>query len=408
MKFTQVLYKIHIGKAVRYLWQHQRERRVMPTKAESILTRMGLQVKDAKDIVAEPKCYPIFEFEEGTDLNTVNTTQTDLGDQSCLTYEDHNVLQAGVPQACLLTNTVQLDNKLPEKIEELFTDIPDDVNKLLRRIVYTSTIYDPQQVKLPIVKDPERPAWVFPRTYGITSTRKMHNLTKRFLQLCEMLSGLNIAQHRAVVHDGICCVGIDKEDDFIQFSLKMDMMMTSTRSLSPIMNVNTNNEFDMPNIYPLHHCISLTKANVRKSDMYPINMKTPIVNDIHTIFINYDPEEVKNLTELPVTENQIYARSMMKSFTAAAGCARQKFGENVKELPEPVVVQCIQSDGQNFQFSVYQLNTLDMDSKNIRNYWWAEPFIKLYESAQYDEGKPCVQEYNKEVFKRFLAFYRNQ
>lgn len=405
MKFTQVLYKHHIGKAVRYLWQHQRERIICPTAAGKILASMGIRVENAKDVV-ESKRLEKFTFEKDTDIDT--NTQIDLGDQSCLTYEDHNVLQAGVAQACLLTNTVQLENKLPQKVEELFTDIPNNVNKALRRIVYTSTIYDAQQVKLPIVKDPERPAWVFPRTYGISSTRKMHNLTKRFLQLCESLSGLDIAQYRTVVHDGICCVGIDKENDFIQFSLKMDMMMTSTKPLSPIMDVNTNNEFDMPDIYPLHHCVSLTKANVRKPDMYPINMKTPIVNDIHTIFINYDPEEVKNLTELPVTENQIYARSMIKSFTAAASYARQKFGENVKELPKPVVVQSIQSDGQKFQFSVYQLNTLDMNSKSVKNYWWTEPFIKLYETAQYDEGIPRVQGYNTEVFKRFLAFYRNQ
>ena len=34
-------------------------------------------------------------------------------------------------------------------------------------------IYDAQQVKLSKLKDPDRPAWVFPRVYGITSTRKM-------------------------------------------------------------------------------------------------------------------------------------------------------------------------------------------------------------------------------------------
>lgn len=139
-----------------------------------------------------------------------------------------------------------------------------------------------------------------------------------------------------------------------------------------------------------------------------INPKSPFVNP-HTLFILYDSEHVKNITELPVTENQIHAHSLTKSFTVAAACARQRFGSNVKELPEPIVVQCVQSDGQDFHFSVYQLNTLDIDgTQGIRNFWWSKPTIKLYQEAKYENGQPCVKECNSEVFKRFLAFYKNQ
>lgn len=41
-----------------------------------------------------------------------------------------------------------------------------------RSIMY-SHIYDAQQVKLPVRKDPERPAWNFPRDYGINAKRKL-------------------------------------------------------------------------------------------------------------------------------------------------------------------------------------------------------------------------------------------
>lgn len=41
------------------------------------------------------------------------------------------------------------------------------------RIIYTSNIFDAHQEKLPKRKDPTRPAWVFPRDYGITNCRKM-------------------------------------------------------------------------------------------------------------------------------------------------------------------------------------------------------------------------------------------
>lgn len=137
-------------------------------------------------------------------------------------------------------------------------------------------------------------------------------------------------------------------------------------------------------------------------------MKSALRN-VHTIFVNHDPEEVKNLTELPVTEDQIHARAMMKSFTTAVAYARQEFGSNVKELPEPVIVQCIQSDGRTFHFSVYQLNTLAIDgTEGMKNFWWSSPSMKLYEKAGYEDGIPCVEGYNNEVFKKFLAFYKNE
>lgn len=137
-----------------------------------------------------------------------------------------------------------------------------------------------------------------------------------------------------------------------------------------------------------------------------VNATSPWVN-VHTIFVHYDPEEVKALTELPVIETQITGRTLIKLYTVAASCARQRFGSSVKELPEPVTVQCIQSDGQNYTFSVFQLNSLDINNASIKNYWSALPSLKLYQKAQYEDGRPIVEGYNPEVFKRIVAFYKN-
>lgn len=56
-----------------------------------------------------------------------------MNDQKYLIFEDHNVLQEGVSQACLLTKTLKIDNELPKKIQNLITEIPDNVNNLLKR-----------------------------------------------------------------------------------------------------------------------------------------------------------------------------------------------------------------------------------------------------------------------------------
>lgn len=51
MKFTQVLCKQHIGRAISLLWQRQRQRRISVTKAEEILTSNGYEVRDPSEIV---------------------------------------------------------------------------------------------------------------------------------------------------------------------------------------------------------------------------------------------------------------------------------------------------------------------------------------------------------------------
>lgn len=38
--------------------------------------------------------------------------------------------------------------------------------------------------------------------------------------------------------------------------------MTSLISLTPIKDMNMNNEFDLPDIYPLHYTIGLSKLDI--------------------------------------------------------------------------------------------------------------------------------------------------
>lgn len=40
------------------------------------------------------------------------------------------------------------------------------------RCILKSHMFDAMQVKLPKIRDPERPAWNFPRVYGITDKRR--------------------------------------------------------------------------------------------------------------------------------------------------------------------------------------------------------------------------------------------
>lgn len=106
-------------------------------------------------------------------------------------------MQEGFCQAQILTNTVCLPDSSPNYIQDSLPELPeyidDIVNKYIKfffffflnhihviyiifvifRIIYTSNIFDAHQDILPRIKDPERPAYVFPREYGLSNCRKM-------------------------------------------------------------------------------------------------------------------------------------------------------------------------------------------------------------------------------------------
>ncbi|KAG7202475.1 hypothetical protein KM043_017046 [Ampulex compressa] len=323
-------------------------------------------------------------------------------------YKDHNVLQGGISQAQLLTHTVQVGTELPKQIKDGIVDLPENVENLVKGIMYNSYIYDAHQELLPKRKDPNRPMWVFPRDYGLTTLRKSQNVSRKFLQLCESLCGLNIASDRGIIYNGHASIIIERSGDPIFLDLGMDLIVTSTKPLSPFLNPNESIGMDLPDIRPLHYTIGLEKRPMNSMQDTCAIEQNALTGNVHTIIIYHIPESTKNITLLPVTQDQILACSLMKSFTAAACYARQKFGADVQELPQPVTVQCIQSNSQDFHFSVFQLNTLDLEStNNIKNFWWSETPIRLFTKAQYEHGRPTIEGINFDILKMLLAFYKN-
>lgn len=82
---------------------------------------------------------------------------------------------------------------------------------------------------------------------------------------------------------------------------------------------------------------------------------------------------------------------------------------DIEELPKPIVVQCIQTDAKYFHFSVFQLNTLSWPPNNtkLRNIFWHDSMVPTYEFGGYYDARPTISSYNGDVFKMFLAFYKN-
>lgn len=93
--------------------------------------------------------------------------------KECHTFGDSNVLVEGVAQAQNLTKTL-ITEKLPAKLQELAdsVEVSPDTDLYMKNAIINAHLFDAEQVKLPIKKLPERPAYVLPRTYGISLQRK--------------------------------------------------------------------------------------------------------------------------------------------------------------------------------------------------------------------------------------------
>lgn len=81
----------------------------------------------------------------------------------------------GLTQAKIITKTVELEEGLPETLSK--ANITNDIDKKVKKIILNAHLFDSYQDKLPKRKDPLRPAWNFPRDFGITDFRKKYTYT---------------------------------------------------------------------------------------------------------------------------------------------------------------------------------------------------------------------------------------
>lgn len=85
----------------------------------------------------------------------------------------------GLQQAKLLTNTVECES-FPAEFIKLENDfqLSEQMHSEIQKKIKLCCLFEATQHKLPIKKDPLRPAWNFPRDYGITDSRKKYALQK--------------------------------------------------------------------------------------------------------------------------------------------------------------------------------------------------------------------------------------
>lgn len=187
MKFTQILCQQRIGWHLKQLWKVKSRRQVLLTRSEKILKEKGINVENANEVVNPKKPFEPYAnlfnnesfdlfFAFRIEIVGMYTKAPPLDEhhpkwkaRPCLTFKDDNVLLEGLNQAQNLTNTAVVQNRLPENI--VLPELSKEINQKASRAILGSHVLDGEQVKLPKVIDPLRPAFGFRRDYGISEQR---------------------------------------------------------------------------------------------------------------------------------------------------------------------------------------------------------------------------------------------
>lgn len=408
MRLTRRLCAQHLDWMFKKHWQVQGKRVPRDSGAISELQKVGIQVKDVNEVLSpkvEKQRVEIVGFKPV--VIPEDQTHPNWHNQVCHTYGNSTVLLQGLPQAQVLINAIVIDN-FPQNIEENISrlQVASSVDRNVRSAILASHVYDAQQVKLPKVKLLDRPAINLPRDYGISCERRMRLLTNKLLSECEKLVGPAITSHRKLADCVDFKVTLFKDEDLLQFSVSAEKVLTSSRPIEP---VKSNYNGELPNLHPVKYTVTMPKKHIYTTDnaYFPSNLVS--CSHPHTVFLHFNKELVTNLHGTTVTASQFQSRTMLTAFAVAASRAKQLYGDSLtKQLPKPIVVQIIQTDGRSFHFGVLQLNTLELSGTVAdRNYWFHQPTMDLFSECGYKVGRPVLEGYNKDVFRVFNAFYNN-
>ncbi|ESO93879.1 hypothetical protein LOTGIDRAFT_228627 [Lottia gigantea] len=317
-------------------------------------------------------------------------------------------LTEGMKQACILTKSVQCEG-FPQPIQSLIGKIHiDNEEKLLQRCIMQSQVWDSTHVKLPKRGDLENVGFKFTREYGIPRARRMDVFVQGLMRLCQLtsLQYPSVLTDRYIVSDSYLTSNYLFKEKRVSFEGKCKYLVLSDRPMlrfADVDQVEESKEHELPDMYPISPLISLQKRHD-----YTLQNIAGLEKD----FTHSHPHTIFLMNTNFWTESQRQASAMMFAFGHAVASAKNLYGEDVKVLPEPVCVQCVNASETTLNFTFFQLNTLDLsNSDGIKNFVWFDTSNHLF---QYQLRQPwkgpdylstIYHSFNPEGFHKLLAVF---
>ncbi|KPU79639.1 uncharacterized protein Dana_GF27392 [Drosophila ananassae] len=408
MRLTNTLCAQHIGWHFKKHWLVQGKRVPKETGAAAELLKLGITIKTPEDIlnpkVEMPRVNIVGDRERPIPLDS---SHPNWHSKVCHSISDTNVVVGGLPQAQVLTNSIEIPT-FPKKIEDAIAnqELPSSIDKNVKHAILSSHVYDAEQVKLPKVRNPDRPNFNLPRTYGISHERINRLLINKLLHESEKLANESVTLQRKWMDNAPFQAFISQDDNLLNFDLSAQKVVVANKAIEAIKGKFEGN---VPDLYPMKCTISIPKQHIYVNEnFYPLSADLTCAHP-HTIFSVFNKHLVNNVHKSEVTSSQLHARTLLKAFGVAVARAKQLHGDSAGGvLPKPIVVQSVQTDGRTFHFGVLQLNTLDIGANSsTKNLWFQRQSYDLFSECGYKGGKSFLENYNGDVFRILNAFYNN-
>ncbi|XP_071151464.1 large ribosomal subunit protein mL37-like [Mytilus edulis] len=379
MRLTKELfyYKINKVKWLKTVWKTRGKYKNPPLQVPEAIEKLGVNIVDPleefrTDIKKEwkpPANDPRF-YEEPS------PTENPLYKENPVTCYSYNIkFLQNIDQVCVLTKTQNFDG-LPQNVSDLVNkiEIPNK-EKLLKRYIIHSQDWVSKKVKLPRRIDKENLKFKFPREYGIPPSQSIGIFLTDLLRMCQSTAAQfpNAVKGRRLIHSPFINTHYMFNDKNILIRGSPSYMLGSNQDLQPFANqeiIDKSIDMPLPDLYPVEPTIDLIKEHFY-NDSTCNGFKLPYAfNRPHTLFM-------QNSDHWNNVDRQ--CRSLMFCFAYATARARERFGEDVVKLPEPVSVQCVNMDQTTLNFTCFQLNTLDINTEGgVKNFVWFDTGNQIF------------------------------
>ncbi|XP_054836664.1 39S ribosomal protein L37, mitochondrial [Eublepharis macularius] len=316
-------------------------------------------------------------------------------ERPCYICQQLTRLLEGVKQALWLTKTKRIDG-LPQQILSLMTDTANQLENQDERVQNAIS-----HARFWVSSEEE----IMEETYCPV-------LLEDLLHLCTTMAAKHpLLAKRMVARDFRVAATWERESILLQVRGINGKLLNAVNPLEPVASkdeiLTTENDV-LETLYPIAPTIDLQEVNIyetRNDTGFQLGYPYP---HPHTIYFAHGDKYHRMQPE------QLRAKMLMFAFGNALAKARVLYGDKPRVLEKPIVVQSVGTDGQRFQFMVFQLNTTDLDpSHGVKNLVWIDADQLLYEKARH---RPQIRKkvvtipagihgYQPDTFKKFLAFY---
>ncbi|ELU12430.1 hypothetical protein CAPTEDRAFT_220488 [Capitella teleta] len=417
MRLTLCLLKVSHRHRLRMLWRHRGVIRTASPLIPEYLQRKGslaltnklkIEPIDANKYVGSNR--PQFEKWEPAvkdDPRFFTPTEKDSPD-----YHDEPVhhftsdcqLSEGLEQASILTKSQTFEG-MPESVKHYmdFEPLPDQ-DELVQRSIMQAHIWDPTKVKLPKRHNPDLPMWHFKAEKGIPSAKTRAITIRNMLRLCQFLEPSYSDISRLVKRNHyLSTFYMFQGTQHLAIKGSADALVASKSAVPAFASgdeVKSSADFSLPDIFPLSPLIDLNMQHVYRSENVTGWMDGASHVHPHLLCLDFPTQW---------TTSQRNACALMMSFGHSLSMAKQMYGWEVSDLPQPISTQCLLTDGHNFTLSFFQLNTLRMDSDDgIKNMAWFDSDNKLFNKIVPKRAmlrNTKYEDYDPQVFKKVAAMY---